>query len=283
MNSASSTISTLLAEATHRLPGASARLDAELLLAACLGRPRSYLYTWPEHAVAGEHRERFRTLLERRACGEPVAYLTGQREFWSLPLMVTPATLIPRPETETLVALALERIAPDAALHIADLGTGAGAIALAVASERPDCELVATDISEQALHIARENAARLAIGNVHFLAGSWCAPLGDLPFELILSNPPYVALHDPHLELGDVRFEPRVALRAGPEGLDALREIIAGAPAHLQADGWLLVEHGFDQGVAVTGLFQAAGYREISDHADDAGLSRVTLGRRPAA
>lgn len=280
MNGAPPSIEALLAEATRRLRVPGGWLDAEVLLAACLGRPRSYLHTWPERRVSMEQLARFRALLERRAYGEPVAYLTGRREFWSLPLTVTPDTLIPRPETETLVALALEKIAPDAALRIADLGTGSGAIALAVASERPRCELIATDSSVPALMVARHNARRLALGNVYFLAGSWCAPLDGPLFDLILSNPPYIAVHDPHLEQGDVRFEPHAALRAGAEGLDALRVIIACAAAHLKAGGWLLVEHGYDQRETVMQLFHAAGLRDVVDHADEAGLSRVTLGRR---
>jgi release factor glutamine methyltransferase len=274
-------IKALLEEAVRRLPGPGARLDAEVLLAATLARPRSHLHTWPEHRVAGKSLARFHELLERRARGEPIAYLTGQREFWSLPLTVTPTTLIPRPETETLVELALERIARDAALRIADLGTGCGAVALAVASERPRCEVIANDTSRQALAIARTNAVRLALGNVHLFAGSWCDALAERAFDLILSNPPYVAAQDPHLAQGDVRFEPQAALCAGPAGLDALRAIIAAAPARLETGGWLLVEHGYDQGAAVMRLFQDAGFLDISDHTDDAGLSRVTAGRRP--
>jgi release factor glutamine methyltransferase len=281
MNDASPSIRTLLARAAQQLSGPSARLDAEVLLAACLERTRSYLHAWPERRVPGDRRARFLDWLQRRMNGEPVAYLTGQREFWSLPLKVTRDTLIPRPETETLVSLALARVAPDAALRIADLGTGAGAIALAVARARPRCGILATDVSEQALAVARENAGRLGIDNVRFRSGPWCTPLAGAPFDLILSNPPYVAQHDPHLDQGDVRYEPRTALVAGPDGLDELRRVIACAARHLGASGWLLVEHGCDQGAEVMHLLRSAGYRDIGDHADDAGLARVALGRRP--
>ncbi len=279
MNGAARSIKALLAQAVQVLATDTARLDAEVLLAACLGKPRSHLHAWPEYSVSAEQQANFSAWLERRATGVPVAHLTGRREFWSLELTVSAATLIPRPETETLVALALERIPADRSVRIADLGTGCGAIALAIASERPRAEVLATDISAAALEIATRNARRLGIGNVTFAEGSWCNPLPAQSFDLILSNPPYIAAADPHLDAGDVRHEPRSALAAGPEGLDDLRHITGCARQHLSGSGWLLVEHGHDQGDSVVRLFSDAGYRNISDHTDDAGISRVTAGR----
>jgi release factor glutamine methyltransferase len=277
------TIRDLLRQAATLLPGESARLDAEVLLAACLGKPRSHLHAWPEQVVGEPALSQYTDWIHRRAAGEPVAHLTGVREFWSLPLTVTPDTLIPRPETETLVELALEKMPPGAAWRVADLGTGTGAIALAIASECPRCEVIATDTSAAALGVAKANAERLGIRNMRVLEGHWCAPLPPTPFDLILGNPPYIAAHDPHLEAGDVRYEPRNALQAGDDGMAALARITACAYEHLCPGGWLMLEHGHDQGERTTRLLQAAGYEEISDHNDAAGLSRVSLGRRPAA
>jgi release factor glutamine methyltransferase len=280
LNDPNRSIGALLTQATGILGTDAARLEAEILLAACLDKPRSHLYAWPEREVEPRQQERFAALISRRALGEPIAYLLGQREFWSLPLKVTPQTLIPRPETETLVALALGTMPEDAPLRIADLGTGTGAIALAIARERPHSEIIATDISPAALSVARDNAARLGLDNVRFVCGSWCLALTVDAFDFILSNPPYVAESDPHLREGDLRFEPRKALVAGPEGLDELRHIIPAAHDRLRTDGWLIVEHGYDQGERVMQLMRTQGFREISDHADTAGLSRVTRSRR---
>jgi release factor glutamine methyltransferase len=275
------TIRMLLAQAAELLATETPRLDAELLLAGSLGKNRSYLYTWPEAIPAAEIRVRFHDLLARRASGEPVAYLLGQREFWSLPLSVTPATLIPRPETETLVALALQRIPVDADACIADLGTGCGAIALAIARERPRCRIIATDISQDALAVAAANAESLGISNVQFIAGHWCAALPDLPFDLIASNPPYIAEDDIHLTRGDVRFEPRHALASGPKGMDALQHIARCACTRLCPHGWLLLEHGYDQAQSATRLLRASGYEQVQDYPDEAGLGRVIAGRWP--
>jgi release factor glutamine methyltransferase len=275
-----SSIGALLAQAAARIGTESARLEAEVLLAACLDRPRSHLHAWPERRVEPPQQERFAALISRRAGGEPIAYLLGQREFWSLPLSVTPQTLIPRPETETLVALALEKMPSDGRPRVADLGTGSGAIALAIARERPRSEVIATDISLAALSVAKINAGRFDFGNVRFVCGSWCQGFAAAAFDFILSNPPYVAETDPHLREGDVRFEPRAALVAGPQGMDALRRIVPGARECLRRDGWLIVEHGYDQGDKVMELMRAQGFREVSDHADAAGLSRAALGRR---
>lgn len=274
-------IAALLEHAAQQLTGASARLDAEVLLAHVLERPRSYLFAWPERQPDAAQQQRFAALLARRQHGEPVAYLTGQREFWSLPLEVTRDTLIPRPETETLVALALQAIPPDAALLVADLGTGSGAIALALASERPRCHIVATDRSLAALSVAQRNAERLQLHNIEFMHGDWFAALGARRFDLVVSNPPYIAMNDPHLDSGDVRFEPRTALAAGSTGLDALRQISQQARAHLCNHGHLLLEHGYDQGPAVCALLREAGYSEVQDHPDTAGLDRVASGRYP--
>jgi release factor glutamine methyltransferase len=280
MTSPADSIAALLAHATRQLGDTGARLDAEVLLAHALGRPRSYLFAWPERRPDPAQAQCFARLLSRRQRGEPVAYLTGRREFWSLPLEVTADTLIPRPETETLVALALQGIAPDAELTIADLGTGSGAIALALAHERPRCRLVATDRSTAALAVARRNAGHLQIHNIEFVAGDWLAPLAGRRLDLVVSNPPYIPAQDPHLDQGDVRFEPRNALAAGNDGLEAIRRILRDAPACLRDDGRLLMEHGYDQGPAVCTLLVQAGYREVEDHPDPAGIDRVASARR---
>ncbi len=275
---------TLLDEATRYLAAVSdtPRLDAEVLLAAALQRPRSYLFTWPERVPEPVQAARFAAWLERRRQGEPIAYLLGQREFWSLELRVTPDTLIPRPETELLVELALDRLPADQALTVADLGTGSGAIALALASERPQVRLIATDRSAAALAVARDNARRLGMAQIEFRQGDWCAALAGERCALIAANPPYLADADPHAQRGDLRFEPRPALVAGPEGLEALRVIIATAPDVLEAGGWLLLEHGYDQGEAVPALLRERGFVAVGQHRDGAGLSRVSSGRWPA-
>jgi release factor glutamine methyltransferase len=273
----------LLANAASQLAIVSEtpRLDAEVLLAAALERPRGYLHAWPERTLELEQSARFMAWLERRLSGEPVAYLLGRREFWSLELEVTPDTLIPRPETELLVELALARLPADRPLTIADLGTGSGAIALALAVERPLARIVATDHSPAALIVARRNARRLNIVHVEFREGDWCAPLGDERFDLIAANPPYVVATDPRWRQGELRFEPPAALVSGPDGLDALRVIIAQAPDVLKPGGWLLLEHGYDQGEAVPALLRERGFDAVSDHRDAAGISRTSSGRWP--
>ena len=277
------TLRELLAGATQRLSSTSEtpRLDAELLLAAALERPRVYLHTWPERVPEAEYVTRFYTWLDRRSAGEPVAYLLGQREFWSLELEVTPDTLIPRPETELLVELALERLPTDRACTLADLGTGSGAIALALAVERPQARIIATDRNPATLAVAQRNAQRLQINHVEFRQGDWCVPLAGECFDLIVANPPYVAATDTHWRQGDVRFEPVLALVAGEDGLDALRTIILQAPQYLRVGGWLLLEHGYDQGEAVPALLRERGFVEVDDHRDFAGLSRISSGRWP--
>jgi release factor glutamine methyltransferase len=274
------TIAEALRQAAARLAPlhGSARLDAEVLLAQVLRRGRSYLFAWPERVLSAEEAAAFEAQLGHRENGVPVAYLVGRQEFWSLSLQVTADTLIPRPETERLVELALERIPPERPCRVADLGTGSGAIALAIAHERPDCRVVATDRSAAALAVAEANAKALGIGNVRFRQGEWFTPLAGERYEFIISNPPYVAEGDPHLTQGDVRFEPPGALAAGTDGLDAIRQLAAGVAAHLAKHGWLLLEHGYDQGAAVRALLEAQGYREVSTYRDDAGVDRVTVG-----
>ena len=255
--------------------------DAEALLCHVLGRPRSWLYAHGDDELDEAGATAFDALLARRRGGMPVAYLTGRRGFWRFDLNVGPATLIPRPETELLVELALERMPSDRPLRVADLGTGTGAIALALALERPGAEVIATDASDAALEVAAGNAARLGVGNVTFRHGNWLAPLAGERFDLIASNPPYIAEGDPHLARGDLRFEPPTALASGVDGLDAIRVIAAGAPAHLVPGGWLLVEHGFDQGPPVRALLEAAGFEAIATATDLEHRDRVTLGRHP--
>jgi release factor glutamine methyltransferase len=277
------TIRHLLDEAAAMLADASPapRLDAELLLAHALGQARSHLRAYPEKPLDARTLEAFRALVTARRRGEPIAYLTSKREFWSLELKVTPATLIPRHETELLVELALERIPPDATWEILDLGTGSGAIALALASERPRCRIVATDRSATALAVAEENAADLRITNVEFLEGDWFMPVAERCFRLIVSNPPYVPERDPHLAAGDLRYEPRAALAAGPQGLDDLRRIIGAASGHLEPGSWLLLEHGHEQGEAVRALLVARGFEGAVTFKDLAGQDRVGGGVWP--
>ncbi len=256
------------------------RIDAELLLLHALGRDRAWLFAHAADPVDAHARARFLDLVERRAAGQPVAYLTGRRGFWTLDLAVGPATLIPRPETERLVELALERLPEEAPLRVADLGTGSGAIALAIASERPLTAVIATDVSGPALGVAVANARDAGLENIWFRRGNWFTALGAERFDLIASNPPYIAAADPHLAQGDLRFEPAGALASGADGLDAIREIVAGAPRHLVPGGWLLLEHGWDQGEAVRALLQAAGFDEVCTEQDLEARDRVSLGRR---
>ena len=265
------------------LRGARARIDAtdaELLLAHVLGASRGWLFAHSTDALPAARGQDFEVLVARRAAGEPVAYLVGHRGFWSLDLRVTPDTLIPRPETELLVELALARMPRTSAMGVADLGTGSGAIALAIARERPNARVVATDASAAALGVARGNALAHRLEHVDFRLGSWCAALAGDRFELIVSNPPYIAEADPHLGQGDLRHEPRSALAAGPDGLDDIRVIVRDAPGHLVDGGWLLVEHGFAQGPAVRALFEAEGLVDVETKRDLEERDRVTLGRR---
>lgn len=262
------------------LPGDSGRLEAELLLSHCLGESRSYLYTWPERDVPADRADAFGRLVAARRAGEPIAYLTGTREFWSLQLRINHHTLIPRPETETLVEWALELALPPDAV-VSDWGTGSGAIALALASERRRWRLLAIDVSAGALAVARANRDRLRLGNVEFALGDWGAGLAPSSLDLVVSNPPYVAAGDPHLAQGDLRFEPESALVAGGDGLDAIRRILADAGAALKPGGWLLLEHGHDQGPAVRDLLRAAGFGDVETRRDLADVERISAGRKP--
>ena len=237
---------------------------------------RSELINGDRLAMSNAQQQRLDELVARRRQGEPVAYLTGVREFWSLELNVSSATLIPRPETELLVEIALECIPHDAPWTIADLGTGSGAIALAVAKERPHCRVVATDLSLAALDVATSNAEKLGLTNVKIRAGDWLAPLAGETLDMILSNPPYIRSDDPHTREGDVRFEPPLALNAGPEGLESIRHIALHARRHLRPGGWLMFEHGWDQADAISSLLHQHGYRAIVCHRDLAGHDRVT-------
>jgi release factor glutamine methyltransferase len=272
----------LLAEAERMLaaPSRDARREAELLMAHGLARSRAWLYAHADDPVDAETAARIQALVARRASGEPIAYVTGQRQFWSLDLRVTPAVLIPRSETELLVELALRHIPQGSKVDIADLGTGSGAIALALARERPAARVLATDASAAALAVARDNASRLGIANVEFARGDWCAALDSRRFDLIVSNSPYIAAGDRHLAEGDLRFEPAAALASGADGLDAIRAIVAATPAHLEPGGWLMLEHGFDQGAAVAGLMEQAGFGQVSTTTDLEGRDRVTSGRK---
>ncbi|MEJ7745574.1 MAG: peptide chain release factor N(5)-glutamine methyltransferase [Luteimonas sp.] len=255
--------------------------DAECLLAHALRKSRTWLYTHRDDALTAGDIERFESLLRRRASGEPVAYLVGSRGFWSLDLAVTPDTLIPRPETEWLVELALRRLPVERECRVADLGTGSGAIALALAHERPRAHVVATDASAAALAVAQGNAERLGIRNIAFRHGSWWAPLSGETFDLVASNPPYIAAGDPHLHAGDLRYEPAAALSSGADGLDAIRGIVRDARVHLGTGGWLMLEHGWEQGEAVRELFRAAGgFIDVATERDLENRERVTFGRR---
>lgn len=259
----------------------TARLDVELLLAAALGKPRSFLHTWPERIVSTEAAQAFASYLQRRRTGEPVAYILGQQGFWNIDLEVATHTLIPRPETEMLVETALELL-PGAISHrLLDLGTGTGAIALSLAKDRPQWNVTAVDRVEEAVELAERNRQRLHLDNAQVLASHWFSAVEGQRFDLILSNPPYIASNDPHLIEGDVRFEPSSALVSGSDGLDDLRLIVSQAPGHLEPGGWLLLEHGYDQGPAVRELLNRHGFEQIQTRRDLGDHERITFGRAP--
>lgn len=278
-------IDSALAEASRMLSASpTPRLDAELLLAHTLSKPRSYFFTWPEKQLTEDQLSSFRGLIEQRQAGVPVAYLTGYREFWSLQLKVTEATLIPRPDTELLVELALSPSllkGKISQINVADLGTGTGAIALALAKERPEWAITAIDKSPNALDVARENATANEIGHVDFHEGSWCSPLTGSSMDIIVSNPPYIRSDDPHLKEGDVRYEPLTALISGTDGLVDIRTIARESLLTLKPGGWLLLEHGYDQGSAVQNILSMTGFTHIRTEADLAGHDRVSLAQKP--
>ena len=253
-------------------------VDARALLRYALGVDDAYLIAHSGDALSDAQRERFAALAGRRSAGEPVAYITGAREFFSLEFKVTPAVLIPRPETETLVEFALERIAPDSAQRVLDLGTGSGCVAISIAKHRPHARVVAVDCSTAALAVARENAQRHGVTHLELTISDWFGALAGRKFDLIVSNPPYVAGGDPHLAQGDLRFEPPGALAAGADGLDCVRLIIASAPQYLNGGGWLAFEHGYDQAARCRELLAKAGFEEVFSRADLAGIERVSGG-----
>ncbi|MES1981020.1 MAG: peptide chain release factor N(5)-glutamine methyltransferase [Pseudomonadota bacterium] len=278
--------STLLA-ATLALDVPGARIDVQCLLQHLLNVSRAYLLAYPERVLDEAEQLRYAELLQRRLNGEPIAYIVGEREFFGLMLQVTQATLIPRPETELLVELALQEIpettsissAQDPAFRVLDLGTGSGAIALAIGAHRPTAQIVACDASGPALAVARANAQRLGIANVIFLPSNWYAGLDQQQFDLIIANPPYVAAGDPHLDHGDLRFEPLTALVAGSDGLADICHIVGQAKAHLRSGGRLLLEHGYDQAEAVRDLLRRADFTAVFSASDLAGIERVSGGR----
>lgn len=256
------------------------RLDAELLLAQALGKSRSYLHTWPEHEPAAAQLAGYQAALARRRAGEPVAYILGRQGFWSLDLDVARHTLIPRPDTELLVETALALL-PATPLQALDLGTGTGAIALALACERPAWQMTGVDRVAAAVALAQGNGARLQLTNARFAESCWFSALAGQRFQLIVSNPPYIAAADPHLSQGDVRFEPSSALVAGVDGLDDIRLIIEQAPAHLLGGGWLLLEHGFEQAEAVRELLSRRGFTAVDSRRDLGGHQRISVGQWP--
>jgi release factor glutamine methyltransferase len=278
------TIKQLITDGENALPDSdSARLDAELLLSVVIAKPRSWLYTWPDHIPALPEQHLYLELIRRRQAGEPVAYMTGRKEFWDLKLKINHDVLIPRPDTELLVETALAKLPEDESIRVADLGTGSGAIALALASGRDNWQLIATDQSARALDLAQENAKNLDIKNISFFQGSWLAPLSGQTFDAILSNPPYIEKNDPHLQRGDVRFEPVHALISEENGLADIHHIISNSPSFLTPSGWLMLEHGYQQGEQVRQLFAAFSYSEIETLRDLAGHERITKGRKKDA
>ncbi|WBU42176.1 peptide chain release factor N(5)-glutamine methyltransferase [Marinobacter alkaliphilus] len=282
MSSESSlTCETLLNNAIEQIGGESPRLDAELLLSHVTGLGRTSFRAWPEREVAPDQAQAFRELVAERVKGLPIAYLLGQQEFWSLPLKVSPSTLIPRPDTECLVEAALELPLPENA-RVLDLGTGTGAIALALASEKPRWQIMASDRVEEAVELARENSRSLQLP-ITVVQSHWFDQIPESGFDLLISNPPYIPASDGHLHEGDVRFEPPSALVAGDDGLDDIRLLVTEGLKRLNPGGWMLLEHGYNQGEAVRDLFAAAGWRNIETRRDYGGNDRMTLARKPAS
>ncbi len=278
----SPTIAQMIENASQRLAplNESARLDAEVLVAHGLNFSRTQLYTWSDKKLKESECSLIADLIHRRYQGEPIAYILGYKEFWSLNFKVTQDTLIPRPETELLVELALAKIPARASWKIADLGTGSGAIAVAIGKERPHCQILAVDKSEKALQVAIENAKHLSVNNIDFRQSNWFSALNEEEFDMIVSNPPYIATHDNHLTQGDLISEPRAALASGIDGLNDLREIIHHATAHLKPGAALLLEHGWDQAAIVRAVFRENVYNNICSYHDLSDIQRVTEGLR---
>jgi release factor glutamine methyltransferase len=278
-----SSIEQALQRAAAKLNSADGAMEARLLLQQVLGVNRAWLIAHANDVLQTNRNEEFHALLTRRLAGEPIAYLIQQREFYGLQLRVSPATLIPRPDSETLVDAALEKIPHPSIkpITVLDLGTGSGAIALAIAHNRPQASMLAVDASDAALTVAQDNASELKLSNVQFALSDWYANLAEQRFDVIVSNPPYIAKNDPHLSQGDLRFEPLSALAAGVDGLDDIRQILEQGLIHLKPQGWLMLEHGYDQGAAVRELMAQAGLLEIATRQDLGGNDRVTLGKNP--
>lgn len=274
-------IQTILTMATKCLANTSdsAWLDAEVILCHILGKPRTHLRAWPEKQLTKPQYNRFIALLKQRQQGVPIAYIIGTREFWSRNFSVDSNVLIPRPETELLLELSLNKIIDKAQAQVIDLGTGAGIIAITLAAERPDLKVFATDISHKALKKARENAAMQQIKNIHFIQSDWFNAIASTKFDLVISNPPYIASDDPHLSQGDLRFEPNTALIAADQGLQAIKTLCHQAYHYLKPDGTLLIEHGFNQQTAVQAIFAGLKYQNITTHTDLSANPRVVTGQ----
>jgi len=280
MDSPLPTVQSLLNSATEQLETISdtAALDTEVLLCHCLHKNRSFLRAWPDHQPSNEQLVVFQALLERRQQGVPVAYLTGQREFWSREFIVCPDVLIPRPDTELLIELSLELLSKHNPCKIIDLGTGSGILAITLAAERPLADVIASDLSLAALDVARKNAKRLIVENVRFFASRWFDSIDEKDFDLAVSNPPYIPDDDPHLRSGDVRFEPQTALVSDEKGLKDIRLIAEQARQHLKVNGHLMIEHGYNQQAEVQAIFKQLNYRQVATHNDLGGNPRVTSG-----
>jgi release factor glutamine methyltransferase len=277
-----SSIKNLLTDAAQTLSNNSDSplLDAEVLLGFVLAKPRTYLRAWCDNTLTEQQVAAFTTLLKQRQQGTPIAYLTGTREFWSRDFIVSPDVLIPRPDTELLIELSLALIPKNGAVRLIDLGTGSGIIAVTLAAECPNAQVIAVDASLAALNIARQNATHHQLGNIEFYQSDWFTAVPQSQFDLVISNPPYIAADDEHLQQGDVRFEPKTALIADQQGLSDIQLIADKARCYLKAQGHLLIEHGYNQAAQVQGIFNALAYEDVQSYQDLSGQFRVTYGRK---